>query len=1062
MPINDRKQLQEALRLISAQGNRFGEATVETVVAVLEERLEAFPDGAAGRDGVTTPGEQRKQVTILFIAVDGFTRLSGFTRNTARLRQIDLLWQQLDETILSYGGVVDKHMGDVIMGIFGAPVARENDPERAVRCALALRQLLADFPADGEHGAGPAPESTSRTIRIGINTGQVSLGQVGTDAGQTVIGDAVNVASRLKEASGDSGIYISQDTYSLVRDMFSVETLGEVSIKGRQTPVTVYRVLGALPQLFFTILEGLEGVPVPLIGRDAEMMALREFLDLSLKEEGSRHITLIGDAGVGKSRLVREFHRSLDNLPFKPTVIQARADQRLSAVSFSLARDMFIRHFGIDEGDGPGVIEDKMAKSLAATLAGNERRHNSSFWRGRARRLAALVGLVTPASHTQKTDRPDAGGDREHTIESVVEYFQAVVRRSPATLFFLEDVHWADDDSLMLLDRITTTVTNMPCLVVCMTRPSFLERRPDWPGDHAAGAAFLPIRPLDEVTSRKLVVSLLRKLPHIPPALMDLIIRSAAGNPYYVEEMVRVLIEDRIIIPDKEVWALRPRELTRLRVPGSLTGVLQARLDRLPEVERVTLQQAAVIGDEFWADGVQLINRVARVPISAEQLKAALDSLEDRGMIVRVSASVFIGSQAYLFRHTMLREVAYESVLLRDRPGYHLQAVRWLESQVGERLPEYAALIAQHYEQAGKPAEAALMYEQAAARAEDQFKLTVAIGYYRKGLDLLKVLPHYIDTRLNALERLGRVLQRRGRMVEALGIYRELHDTAELDGNLLAQTRVKNAQAAIYLELADNRNALEAATQAEQLARLSGSELEIALAQLLQGEAAAGLGDTLAAIGLIEEALDRGRSLYAPRGMARGLALLAGLYEEPHKKAAADAELRALVADLEGRGDMGEAALAMRALADLMLNSGRHPEAREILARALAHQRVGGDQRGLAETLRLLGVAECRSGDLTSAISHLEESAALAEATGNRYLRLACRLAMGEALLARGQHAAAEATLRQVIAAAEDRQRLGSWVNMGRARALLAEVLRRQGREDEARLIGMGYEYKSG
>lgn len=1055
MPIDNREQLQEALRLISAQGDRFGEATVETAVSVLEERLAALPDSATSRDGVPPLGEQRKQVTILFAAVDGFTRLSGFTRNTARLRQIDLLWQQLDETVLSYGGVVDKHMGDVIMGIFGAPVARENDPERAVRCAMALTQLLADFPAAGEPGASPTPDATIRTIRIGINTGQVSLGQVGTDAGQTVIGDAVNVASRLKEASGDSGIYISQDTYRLVRDIFAVETLGEVSIKGRQTPVTVYRVLGALPQLFFTTLEGVEGVPMPLIGRDAEMAALREFLDFSLKEEGLRHITVIGDAGVGKSRLMREFHRTLDNLPFKPTVIQARSDQRLSGVSFSLARDLFIRHFGIDEGDGAGVIEDKLAKSLATTLAGNERRRNSSLWRGRARSITVLAGLTTPASHPQQAEGRDVAGVREQAIEYIVEYFRAVMRRSPATVFFLEDVHWADEDSLMLLEKITAFDMGMPCLVLCMARPGFLERRPDWPGDHPIGAVFLPIRPLDETATRKLVVSLLRKLPYIPPTLLDLIVRSAAGNPYYVEELIRVLIEDRVIIPDRDIWTLRSQELTRLRVPGSLTGVLQARLDRLPEVERVTLQQAAVIGDEFWAGAVQLINRVARFPISEKQLRAALDSLEDRGMIARVSTSMFIGSQAYLFRHAMLREVAYESVLLRDRRGYHLQAVRWLESQVGERLPEYAALIAQHYEQAGKPAEAALMYEQAAARAEDKFKLTVTIGYYRKVLELLRILPHYIDTRLNVLERLGRILQRRGRMVEALGIYREMHDTAESDGNLLAQTRAKNAQAAIYLELADNRHALDAASQAEQMARLSGSELEPALAQLLQGEALAGLGESFAAVGLIEEALGRGRLLNTPQGLARGLALLAGLYEEPEKKRAAEAELYTLVADLEARGEMGAAAFASRRLAELMLNSGRHPEARKILSHALSHQCVDGDQRGMADTLRLLGVAECRSGDLTSAIGHLEESAALAEVTGNRYLRLACRLAMGEALLARGQYAAAEATLRQVIATAEDRQRLGSWVNMSQAKTRLAEVLRRQGREDEARLIGL-------
>lgn len=1055
MPTVDRMQLQEALRLIASQGARFGEPTVATAVNVLQERLAALPVEDVAHEAAIPSIEQRKQITILFAAVEGFTRLTGISRHTARLRQIDRLWQQLDETILNYGGVVDKHMGDVIMGIFGAPVARENDPERAVRCAMALMQILSEFPAIRQQETGeirPVPLSEPAT-RIGINTGQVSLGQVGSDAGQTVIGDAVNVASRLKEASDESGIYISQDTYRLVRNLFGVETLGEVSIKGRQTPVTVYRVLDALPQLFFPALEGVEDVHVPLIGRDVEIATLKQLLEQTLQKNEGRFITLIGDAGVGKSRLMREFHRSLESLPFKPVVFQARTDQRLSGVSFSLMRDLFIRHFGIDEGDGAAVVEDKIMNALAAMEADHERNGRHSDWRERARRLSVLVGLETPTAHLQVRDSLDSSAVWERSIEEIEEYLLTVMRRSPTTLFFLEDIHWADDDSLALLEKITAATTDTPCLMLCMARPTLLERRPDWPGANPVGAWHLPVRPLAEAATRELVGSILRKLPHIPSALVDLIIRSAVGNPYYVEELVRVLIEDGFIVPDSAGWYLRPRELTRLRVPGTLTGVLQARLDRLPEIERVTLQQAAVIGDEFWADALQLINRAARFPFAEAQVKAALDSLESRDMIIRVSASVFPGSQAYLFRHTLLREVAYESVLLRDRTAYHLQAVRWLEAQVGDRLPEYAALIAQHYEQAGHPAKSALMYEQAAVRAEKQFKLTVAIEYYRKALDMLRNLPHYFDSRLTIKERMGQLMQRRGRMVEALEIFRVMHDNAELDGNLLAQTRAKNAQAEIFLELDDNRNALDAAVQAEKRALLSGAELELALAQRLQAEAAGRLGDSAGAIDKANQSLDRGQSLNAPRGVARSLALLAGLLEGPHERRTAAADLNALAEVLEARGDRDDAAFAMTRLAEVMINLENYREARTALQRALAHLRSVGDQRGMAEALRLLGVVECRSGDTTSAIGHLEEAGALAEATGNRYLRLACRLAMGESLLAHGQLPAAEATLRQVIAAAEDRRRLGNWVNMRRAKVLLVEALNRQGRIDEARWI---------
>ena len=220
-----RDQLHDALSQFAAQRARFGDAT-ETVVRVLEERLAALPVETTVVVAPRPKNEQRKQVTVLFAAIDGFTRLAGATHNTERLRQIDLLWRQLDETIFAHGGIVDKHMGDVVMGIFGVPAARENDPERAVRCAFALRELAGEALAALVGVSGRAEKGPELVMRIGINTGPVSLGQVGSDDGQTAIGDTVNVASRLKEATDEGGVYISQDTYRLVRHLFRVEPLG--------------------------------------------------------------------------------------------------------------------------------------------------------------------------------------------------------------------------------------------------------------------------------------------------------------------------------------------------------------------------------------------------------------------------------------------------------------------------------------------------------------------------------------------------------------------------------------------------------------------------------------------------------------------------------------------------------------------------------------------------------------------------------------------------------------------------------------------------------------------
>lgn len=1050
-----RLQLQQAMSHISSQGALYGEATVATVLDVLRERLADLPgEEQRSEQAASAAMEQRKQATILFAAIEGLTRLPSATRNTARLQQIDLLWRRLDETILEHGGLVDKHMGDVTMGIFGAPVARENDPERAVRCAMALRDLVEEFLAVQPHGESTADlRPRTAVMRIGINTGQVIFGPVGSDLGQTAIGDAVNVASRLREAAHESGIYISQDTYRLIQNMFRVEALGEISIKGRQTPVRVHRVVGELPRLFFPVAEGVEGVHVPMVGRETEMGALKWMLDRAARGEGGGAITIIGDAGVGKSRLVREFHRQLNEFPFKPRVFQARTDQRLTGVPFSLMRDMLARCFGIDDGDHGKRIEKKLTEGLSSVLENDGRPGQNYRLRARARAIGLLVGLDLPSRHPEPWERGGAAAVKEKAIEALLEYFDAAIDSAPVTLMVLEDIHWADEDSLALLEQIASNATVRRLLMLCLARPTILERRPRWPGEEPIGAWFLPVRPLDEAGSRDLVLKILRRLPHVPTNLTDLIVRSAAGNPYYVEELVRVLIEDGIIVAGQDDWYLRLRELPRLRVPGTLTAVLQARLDRLPEVERVTLQQAAVIGDEFWAGAVQLLNQASRFSYSDEQVVMALESLEWRDMIVRSTSVAFKGSQAYLFRHTLLREVAYESVLLRDRPGYHLQAVRWLESQMGVRSEDYAAPIALHYEQAGRPADAARMYERAAGRATEQFKLVTAIEFHRQALGLLRNLPQHLEKRLEALERLGWLLQRRGRLVEARETYRELHDSAELDGNLLIQARASNELAAVALEMGEAQQALAEAVEAERLSRLTGADIEWAEALALQAEAAGHMGDRETANGAARQALVVGRSLNAPRRIARALSLLAQYPEEAMDQNSVLDELRALAEWLVRQGQKEEAAHALGRLGERLLALDRAVEAREALERALAMQRDEGDQSERAELLRLAGLAACRMGETGSALSLLEQAESLTDSAGNRHMRLACRLAMGEVLLARGQVAAAEATLRQVIAAAEDRQRLGNWTQADVARELLIEVLNRQGRTDEARLI---------
>lgn len=872
----DQARLEEALALIATRRGQYGDAAVSTAIAMLEEKLATLPHSAAGRVPLSDHSPmQRKQVTILFVALEGFTRLAAAAGNTERLQHIDLLWRQLDETIHAYGGIIDKHMGDVIMGIFGAEISREDDPERAVRCALALHETAAAFlsPANQKKAVAITPP----TIRIGINTGQVILSHVGTDSNRTALGDAVNVASRLKEAGAESGIYISHDTYGLLRNKFEVESLGDVAVRGRTMPVVVFRVVGPRQRAFYPGMDDASGFHVPLIGREGEMSVLQAALSRILTEKRGRLVLVIGDVGVGKSRLVGEFFRKLESHTGEMVIFQGRSDLRTAQIPYSYLRELLIAHFQVNESDRLAAIEEKIVRQLGRAYTGENPIDNDQL-RDQARAISRLVIQGAIDRHHSEPGEVDGAEGREQALDAVLKYLEDMARSRP-TLYLLEDIHWIDEGSLGLLERVCLSAADKPLLMIGLARPIFLEQRATWPAGDDIPTTRIMLQPLNESRCREMAHAILRDLPQISPEVIDHIVQTSAGNPFYVEELIRGLIEDGVFAAYSashgQGRSLQLRELTHLRIPATLTGVLQARLDRLPDVERVTLQQAAVIGDEFWAGAVQAINMSSRYPQAAEQVEAALQSLERRDIIYRPPTSIFTGNQAYRFSHAVLREVAYESVLLRDRPGYHLQAGQWLESRSDKQPDNYVALIAHHYELGGRAGNAAHLYDAAASQALEQSRVDSAIEYWRKALDLSRDRPQSIDMRLAAMERLGSTLQHGGRLAEARDTYQELYDSAELDGNLLSQAQAGNKLAAVALEMGDVGQAMILAAEAERLARLTGADIERMDALLLQADATGQTGARESATIITRQALELGRALDASHHVTRALSLLA-------------------------------------------------------------------------------------------------------------------------------------------------------------------------------------------
>jgi predicted ATPase len=507
-----------------------------------------------------------------------------------------------------------------------------------------------------------------------------------------------------------------------------------------------------------------------------------------------------------------------------------------------LLRDLLTSYFGILDSDAPDVAEARLLETLQALRPARSAPANwPRLFRERVRAVARLVGLdLTP--HTETLLEPPPRSAVEQAQDDILEYFELMAANTDAAVVFLEDIHWADSDSLDLIEKLGSLADRTSLVVVALARPQLFDRRPHWLAEADAARHILVLRPLPPDESYRLAGEILRQLPDAPDDLVAMIVRAAGGNPFYMEEMVKVLLGDGVIVKDGVQWRLSVTQLDRLRLPDTLTGILQARMDRLSSIERTTLQQAAVVGNEFWDGSIQQINEAAHDPAAPDEVARSLRMLEEREMIYRVPLSAFAGAQAYQFRHSVLREVAYETILLRDRPYYHSAAAEWLETQSGERVADYAAPIAEHYELAGDQNRAAAFYEVAGRRALSQQRPGRAAEYIGRAITLLQQFPHHIDRRLALLRLLGPALLAKGKTTEALAAFITMEQTAEEAGDLLEQARAALAQVSIYQDQAAWAEMLAAAERATQTASLTGASEEFEQAQAAQIEAVRALG----------------------------------------------------------------------------------------------------------------------------------------------------------------------------------------------------------------------------
>ncbi len=906
--MSDREQLEQAIAHMEAQRAALGDAAVDAAIAGLRQKLEALESQPAE--------QQRKQATVLFADVSGFTAMSETMDAEEVADTMNALWERIDRAITDCGGLVDKHIGDAVMALWGTEEAREDDPERAVRGALAMQAELAAFRDE---------RKVQLAMRVGVNTGPVLLGGVGTTGEFTAMGDAVNLASRLEHAAPVGGILISHDTYRHVRGVFDVQQQEPLKVKGKVEPVQAYVVQQAKPRAFRMATRGVEGIETRMVGRDAELLTLQNAFHDVVEEAETRVVTIVGDAGVGKSRLLYEFENWIELLPGEIYYFKGRAAPELRTIPYGIIRDMFRYRFDILESDSAATVLEKFRAGMVDVLDTD-----------RADLVGHLIGFDFSSSEAVR-NLLGSPSFSELATAYLTNYLRALA--AEPTVVFLEDLHWADDSSIDLVSHLVTGIPKSRLLVVCPTRPPLFEHHPHW-GEGKEAYTRIDLKPLSKRDSRALVAEILQKVDNIPADLRDLIVNGAEGNPFYVEELVKMLVEDGVIERGEDRWRVETERLSEVRVPPTLTGVLQARLDSLPREEREILQHASIVGRLFWDKAVAELEASYA---SGDEVIPLLDDLRSRELIFRRDRSAFAKTGEYIFKHAILRDVTYETVLLKLRRGYHAQVANWLETTAGERLDEYLGLVAGHYEKAGETAK--------------------AVDYLRRSGEELNKISDYRGS-ISAYER-------------------ALEMTTE-DGEAATKAVLLVKLGSNYFELSDFSAAETYLEQGLALAREAGDR-ETEVAALYEfGRITLRKGEYDTARTRFEDGLAIAREINNLEGIANNLKELGNVAAIPGKHEKAQQYFEESIAIYKKIGHRWGVAACLGNLGTVASHRGEYEATQRYYEESKSICEEIGNRGGVASNLMNLGVVASTCKDYDAAQRYYEEAQSIAGDIGWR------------------------------------------------------------------------------
>ncbi|MBN2389674.1 MAG: AAA family ATPase [Anaerolineae bacterium] len=982
------EQLEKAVTALESQRANLGNDVVDAALAPIREKLAALTSPPMGEiEGGQLRGE-RRLVTVMFADISGFTALSETLDPEAVRDLMNACFEALVPIVETYGGTVDKFIGDEIMVLFGAPTAHENDPERALRAALEMQSELATFNLQHETDLG---------LHFGINTGHVIAGSLGTRERQeySVMGGAVNLAARLEEVSMRGDIFVGSDTHLLTAPLFEFETLEPRALHGIAEPVIIYRLLKA--KGVRGKVRGIEGLSSPLVGREAEFQALQDAI-VKLQSGIGGIVTLVGEAGLGKSRLVAELRNSANLQSPHLQWVEGRCVSYGGTIAYLLWLDVLRGLLGVTADDAPLAVRSVLRDYVQAVCP--------DVFDDVYPFLVQLLSLPVDAETETRLRGVEGEGLQVLTFRAVLTLVESATQQHPLVLV-CEDLHWADPTSLDLLERMLSLTDRAPLLLLDVFRPEM--EHGCWQIKELAARCYhhrhtdLWLAPLSATESTTLVGNLLH-IEGLPQALHQRILDHAEGNPFYAEEIIRTLIDGNTIVYDEATgrWQAT-RDVEAIILPDTLHGVLMARIDRLEQETKRVLQLASVIGRVF------LYRVLAEIAREERRLDARLLTLQQHELI---HERVRLPEVEYIFKHELTREAAYNGLLRKERSAYHRQVAEILERLFPDRVEELLGLLAHHWEQAGDVEQAITYLRQAGEQAAARYANAEAVAYFSRTLSLLP--EDHLEERLALLlarEDVHHLQSARDAQKQDLKVSQDLAETL---GDQSAQIIVILRR----MRYADETGTwiLDSCLLQETLSLIETQDVQVKAQSYLEwGRHSWWENDFTAAQAQLEKAIQLAHAAGLGVIEAAGLRELGCAFEKQKKPEEAIPYLERalqLSREIENRKLEG---MICTALANVLTNIGDDMTAQHYVELGIHLCQEIGNRFDEGYGIRILAEIHYNQGAYTSALRHFQQTMILACETRTEYMGFLALVGVGKIFGDLGQYTEAVTYFENVL-----------------------------------------------